>query len=383
VKYSVKNAVLDLATLAFCARTLNVTLRSNEQIERVGPADGLPFLSIVVPARNEERQIETCVRSLLSQEYGEFEIVVVDDRSSDATKSIADRLASEYPRVRVVEGEELPAGWVGKPWALAQGMRAARGSWLLFTDADTEHHPYACASAMRYALAKDLSFLSVLPTQRFETLAERAFLPTILWMIAFGVGSLDAINDPGRAGAAIFNGQYILCERTALETIGGHERVRASIAEDYDMARIIKRDGRFRAMLAGANDLVHTRMYRSFAEIWGGFSKNLYHGLKEHPRHGVLAVLALAAISPLPEIALARALAKAEYAKALWLAADIAATAAAAELGMRRSRFPRGSGLWLPLGAATMLAIVVNSAIVHRTGNVRWRGRIYTREGTF
>jgi chlorobactene glucosyltransferase len=377
-------ALLDLAAASFIVRAAGVTLRSTERLERAGPADGLPFLSIVVPARNEERQIETCVRSLLSQDYGEFEIVVVDDRSSDATKSILDRLAREYARLRIVEGEDLPAGWVGKPWALAQGMRAARGAWLLFTDADTEHHPCASASAMRYALAKDVDFLSLLPTQRFETLAERAFLPTILWMIAVGVGSLDAINDPKRVGAAIFNGQYLLCERTALSTIGGHERVRGSIAEDYDLARIVKRDGRFRSMLVGANDLVHTRMYRSAAEIWSGFSKNLYQGVKGRPLHGVLAALTLAAISPLPEMALARALSKGKYAKALRVAAGIAATAAAAELGMRRSRFPRGSGLWFPLGAAAMLAILVNSAIQHRTGRVRWRGRKYSAgDGTF
>lgn len=369
---------LAAAAAAFVARALTITLRSNEQLERVGAVEQLPFLSIVVPARNEERQIETCVRSLLAQDYPRFEVIVVDDRSTDRTWEILEGLSALDSRLRVVHGNPLPDGWVGKPWALTQGMRVAAGSWVLFTDADTEHDPTACASAVRYALAKDVKFLSLLPTQRFETAAERVFLPSILWMIAFGIGSLDAINDPKRLDAAIFNGQYLLCERSAFEAIGGHERVRASIAEDYDLARIVKSDGRFHSMLVGANDLVHTRMYRSFREIWDGFSKNLYLGVRDYPLHGTPAILALAAISPLPELTLVRALLKRRYTSAARIAICIAVTAAAAEFGMRRSRFPRGSGVFFPLGAATMLATFVNSAIQHRSGTVAWRGRRYS-----
>ena len=374
----ITETLLGLAATAFVGRSLTVTLRSNDRLERCEPHSELPFLSIVVPARNEERQIETCVRSLLAQNYPAFEVIVVDDRSSDRTGEILERLAVQDPRVRVVRGEALPEGWTGKPWALAQGAHRARGQWLLFTDADTEHEPLACASAMRYVLARDVSFLSLLTTQRFETPAERIVLPAILWMIAFGIGSLDAINDPKRLDAAIFNGQYILCDRAAFDQIGGHERVRASIAEDYDLARIVKGDGRFRSMLVDASDLVYTRMYRSFREIWDGFSKNLYIGVKDHPFHGLGACLALAAISPLPEIVLLRKLRRREYKAAACIGACIAGTSAAAELAMRRSRFPRGSGALFPIGAAVMLAIFVNSAVAHRTGRVHWRGRRYS-----
>jgi chlorobactene glucosyltransferase len=249
--------------------------------------------------------------------------------------------------------------------------------WLLFTDADTKHAPLACASAVRYALNQGVSFLSLLPTQRFETVAERVFLPTILFMILFGTGSLDAINDPKRSDVAIFNGQYLLCRRVALDAVGGHERVRASIAEDYDLARIIKCDGRFRSMLVGARDLVHTRMYRSFREIWDGFSKNLYVGVQDDPVGAALAAGMICALSPLPEIALVSAIRKRRYRKALGLAATIAAMSAAAEFGMRRARFPKGSGLFFPIGAATMLAIFGNSLVQHHTGRIHWRGRTY------
>lgn len=381
----VTETLLSVAAAAFVARSLTVALRSNDRLEACEPHPELPFLSIIVPARNEERQIETCVRSLLAQHYPHFEVIVVDDRSTDATAQILNRLSAVDARLRVVRGDPLPEGWIGKPWALTQGVRCARGEWLLFTDADTEHTLLACASAMRYALARGASFLSLLTTQRFETPAERAILPTILWMIAFGIGSLDAINDPKRLDAAIFNGQYILCERGALQSIGGHERVRASIAEDYDLARIIKQDGRFRSMLVDANDLVYTRMYRSFREIWNGFSKNLYLGVQGDPLRAGGVALALAALSPLPEFALVRALLKRRYKPALAIAACIAGSCAAAELGMRRSRFPRGSGALFPVGATAMLGIFIHSAVLHKTGRVRWRGRRYSsqRHGTF
>jgi chlorobactene glucosyltransferase len=378
VRKPIAEIVLGLTAAAFVARSLTVTLRSNDRLERCEPHPELPFLSIVVPARNEERQIKACVRSLLGQQYPELEVIVVDDRSTDRTGEILERLAAQHPRLRIVRGEPLPGGWIGKPWALAQGAHRARGQWILFTDADTEHEPLACASAMRYVLARDVSFLSLLTTQRFQTPAERIVLPTILWMIAFGIGSLDAINDPKRLDAAIFNGQYILCARAALEQIGGHERVRASIAEDYDLARIVKRDGRFRSMLVDASDLVSTRMYRSLREIWDGFSKNLYTGVKDQPLHGLGACLSLAAISPLPEIALLLKLRKRRYKAAAFMSACIAGTCAAAELAMRRSRFPRGSGALFPIGAAVMLAIFVNSAVAHQTGRVHWRGRRYS-----
>lgn len=370
-----------LAAAAFAARSLVVALRSGDRLSEVEPLEELPFLSIVVPARNEERQIEKCVRSLLAQRYPRFEVLVVDDRSTDATARIVERIAAQDARLRSIHGAPLPEGWVGKPWALTQGMRAARGSWLLFTDADTEHMPAACASAMRYALERNLSFLSLLTTQRFETAPERIVLPAILWMIIFGIGSLDAINDPRRIDAAIFNGQYVLCERRAYEAVGGHKRVRASIAEDYDLARAVKRDGRFRSMLVDASDLVYTRMYWSFREIWDGFSKNLYLGVRDRPLQAAFAFAMLAAISPMPEIVLAYSLRKRRYGTAAASAMSILLSAAAAEAGMRRCRFPAGSGAFYPIGSAAMLAILANSAFQYRTGRMHWRGRNISARG--
>lgn len=362
---------------AFIIRTMSVTLRSRQRIDVLEAADALGSLSIIVPARNEEHQIEQCVRSLLAQRYPDFEVIAVDDCSTDRTPKILESIARSDSRLRVVRGGALPHGWVGKPWALAQGARHAVGTWLLFTDADTLHEPLAAASAVAYARKTGTQVLSLLTAQRFETLAERMFLPTILWMIAFSVGSLDAINDPKRADAAIFNGQFILFERGAYQALGGHAAVRDCIAEDYEFARLIKRDFRFRSRLAGAADLVSTRMYRSFPEIWNGFSKNLYVAAQDAPVAAIFGTVMLAALSPLPELLAVRAMCKRDFRRALRMLALIAATMTAAEAGMRSARFPRGSGVYFPAGVAAMLAIFLNSTLQHSTGRVTWRGRSY------
>ena len=372
------DCLCEAAAIAFAIRSLTVARGSNERIEPVGPHALLPMLSIIVPARNEERQIEACVRSLLAQNYPNFEVVVVDDRSMDRTGAIMNAMGESDPRLIVVQGEALPRGWVGKPWALHQGARRARGAWLLFTDADPVHEALASSSAVCYAMRTGTRVLSLLPLQRFETAAERVVLPTILWMIAFAVGSLDAINDPHRLHAAIFNGQFLLFERGAYEALGGHQAVHDCIAEDYEFARIVKRDGRFRSRLA-AGGMVSTRMYRSFSEIWNGFSKNLYVAAHDAPGWALVGTVLLAALSPLPQILFARAVLRRKYVRAWRLAATMGLTAAAAEAGMRHSRFPRGSGAYFPIGAAAMLAIFINSFVQHRTGRVSWRGRSYSK----
>lgn len=370
--------LLIVANLLFAARSLDIVLRSRASIETRGPDDALPTLSIVVPARNEERQIERCVRSLLATRMPSFEVIVVDDQSDDATHSILERVAAGETRLTVVEGAPLPAGWVGKSWALTQGARIARGEWLLFADADTEHAPLAAASAIQWAIAGAYDVISLLPDQETIGMAERIFLPTILYVILLGIGPLDDINDPRKPEVALFNGQYVLASRSAYEGIGGHAAVRGEVAEDLELARLFKRDGRFRTLLIGGNGLVRTRMYRSFGEIWRGFVKNFALAARGNPLAAVAGLALLAGVSPCSPILLLALLAHRAWLAGIALAVAMTIVMAIAESGMRAMRFRVGSGFALPLGLALVLAIFSTSVVCSFTGGgVEWRGRRY------
>ncbi|MFY9778983.1 MAG: glycosyltransferase family 2 protein [Candidatus Baltobacteraceae bacterium] len=344
-----------------------------------GTPEPLPFLSIVVPARDEERSIERCVRSLLAQQDLDCEVIVVDDRSSDATPAILERLAGEFPRLRVVRGEPLPEGWVGKPWALHQGAAAARGSWLLFTDADSAHAPRGAASALWFARWIGADALSVATYQELESFWERALLPSILGMVFFACGSLGQINDPADPKHALANGQYLLVSRAALEGLGGHAALKGEIAEDVAFARRIKADGRFRFVLAGGEELARVRMYRSGGEIWRGFTKNVFVGAKGDLVSLFGGAFYMLTISAFPPMLAIRALVRRRYLEAAEAAACSLATVAAASWAIGRTRLSRNLGLYQPIGTAFLAAVTLNSTYRVLSGRgVEWRGRRYS-----
>ena len=368
-----------LTVLAFAVRSATFAASWFEipMIDR-RPRETLPGLSIVVPARDEERSIEACVRSLVSQRYVDAEVIVVDDRSTDATPRILARLANEFSNLRVVTGEPLPHGWIGKPWALDQGARAATGAWLLFTDADSVHAPAGAASALRFALASRSDALSICTGQELGTFWERAALPAILGIILFASGTLAEINDPTRPRRALANGQYILVDRSAYEALGGHAALRGEIVEDVEFARRLKADGRFRYVLGGGSRLARVRMYHSLGEIWNGFTKNVFTGA-----HGNVPVLlggvAFLAVLSAPPLLTLRAIARRRPLEACEAAAATLATIATSWRGVRMVGISQSSAYLQPLGTALLAAISANSAWCVLSGRgVAWRGRRYS-----
>lgn len=348
---------------------------------RVKPVAALPdapSLSVIVPARNEEATIERCVRSLLAQTI-DVEVIVVDDRSEDATPDILAALAAEAPRLRVIRGAELPDGWVGKPWALAQGVRAARGAWLLFTDADTWHAPEACASTLAFARAHGADALTLGTYQELGSWGERALLPTILGMILIASGSMRALNDPSDPEHALANGQYILISRAAYDATGGHETLRGELVEDVAFARRMKRDGRFRLLIAGGESLVRVRMYRSLGDVWHGFTKNMYAGANGDLRALPAGAGMLSALSIVPAVLAVDALARRRYARAAEALLILGNGIAVQAFGLRQTALPRRLAWWAPIGYAGTAAIVLNSTLRVLSGRgVSWRGRRYT-----
>ncbi|MFL5496550.1 MAG: glycosyltransferase [Gemmatimonadales bacterium] len=228
----------------------------------VPPVSG-ELVSVVIPARNEASTIETVVRSVLGSTYQPLELLVVDDRSTDATATILRQLATKDRRIRLVDGEPLPDGWYGKPWACQQGYRKARGDLLLFTDADTTHHPELLGRAVAALRSEGAGLLTVAPHQRCVTFWERLVMPQI-WLLLGLRYHPRRVNRARRERDVIANGQFVLVPREAYESAGTHAAVRHEVAEDLALAQCFLRTGR-RIHFAFADGFMETRMYRSRA----------------------------------------------------------------------------------------------------------------------
>jgi glycosyltransferase involved in cell wall biosynthesis len=242
-----------------------------------------PLVSVIVPARNEEASLADCLQSLVSQTGVLLEIIVVDDHSTDRTREIA----SSFPGVKVIEAGPLPAGWTGKNNAVTAGAEAARGAWLLFTDADTVHLPGSLAGALREAQDNGAELLSYSPEQIAGTFWEMATLPVVFAELARQY-SPSKVSDPASTLAAA-NGQYILIGRDAYDAVGGHAAIASDILEDVALARAVKSSGRRIRFRYGAN-AVRTRMYRNYRQLGDGWTKNL---ALLFPRPGWLAARTL------------------------------------------------------------------------------------------
>ena len=234
-----------------------------------------PLVSVIVPARNEERSIRSCVESICASAYPDFEVLVVDDRSEDATLEIARAVPPNHARrLVVIEGHALPEGWMGKPWACAQGAKVAEGDLLLFTDADTVHAPDLLERAVAEMLEDGGDALTLLGRQIMDTFWERLVQTHMMAAIVFRFPNPGNPRPPERWRNAIANGQFILFDRGAYDEIGGHEAVRGEVVEDQRLAQILCRSGK-RLVVRDGETVFATRMYRSLGELIDGWSKNM------------------------------------------------------------------------------------------------------------
>jgi chlorobactene glucosyltransferase len=260
-----------------------------------------PFVSIIVPARNEERNIRRCVTSLLEQEYGNYEVIVVDDDSTDGTERILDEIVQFHPqrnRLYILRLRQLPEDWAGKPHALHAGVQEARGEWLLFTDADTWHAPNALRVAVTRAEQASIDLFSLGTQQELPGFWEKVMMPMAYLGIMMQY-PIKKVNDP-QSRVALANGQYILLRRAVYDLTGGYARpdLRNTLLDDRDLAMVVKSCG-FRLRLADGRNLVRTRMYQGLGETWRGWRKNAFLG----SRGGLLFMLLQLVGLPLVSIA--------------------------------------------------------------------------------
>ncbi len=362
------------------AALLRLARRSPNLLDAPAVAPG-PLVSVIIPARNEAGTINTVLASILTSTYLPFEVIVVDDRSTDDTAARAAAVAASDPRVRLIEGAPLPAGWFGKPWACVQGAAAAAGDILVFTDADTRHQPTLLAHAVGALGVERADLVTISPRQRCDSFWERVVMPQ-MWLLLGLRFHPRVVNRARRARDVIANGQFIMVRRAAYDLAGTHAAVRGEVAEDLALAQAFHARG-LRLHFAFAESLMETRMYESLPHLIEGWSKNVYLGgrrsFPDEPVLRALVPLALAAVMLFwlaPPVALLTALAAGVSGLAAAAALAIGASAAFWALMSFGMQIPARYGLLYPLGAGVVLYIVLRSTWRgHR--RVEWRGRVY------
>lgn len=335
-------------------------------VDGAGPT---PVVSIIVPARNEEDCLERCLNSLVAQEGIEFELIVVDDHSTDRTREIA----VSFPRVQVMDARPLPDGWTGKSNAVTCGVKVARGEWLLFTDADTFHKSGSLMRALTEAKEHGVEFLSYSPEQEVHGFWERAVMPVIFAELASTYRPAEASDPQSKAVAA--NGQYVLVSRKTYEAVGGHAAIAGEILEDVALARKVKESGRpIRFRFGG--EQVATRMYRSAAQLIEGWSKNLVL-LFGSPVRLALVRLAEFLLTLGAAVVFAGSLARGEFEIAGLSAGTGGALFALFLRRIRLAHFRRDASALAFFGLPLFSYLLFRSAISYRLGRVPWKGRQY------
>jgi glycosyltransferase involved in cell wall biosynthesis len=339
-------------------------------MEKLSISADAPTVSIIVPARNEEVSLGPCLASLTGQTGVSFEIIVVDDHSTDRTHEIA----TSFSTARVIVPDEPATGWTGKNNAVYAGARIARGTWLLFTDADTVHLTGSLASAIHETQQRSVDFLSYSPEQQVETLAEKIVMPVIFAELAATFRPTE-VSDPNSPAAAA-NGQYILVRRETYEAVGGHASVAGDLLEDVALARRVKQSGH-RIFFRLGNGLVRTRMYRDFRQLREGWTKNL---ALLFARPGLLALVRCIEFCTLFGSLLLVAVLVGVHQPLLSIVTVAFAVFLAWGLFLRRisrAHFSWRLNFLASLGLPLFSYLLLRSKLAHRSGRVSWKGRSY------
>jgi len=340
------------------------------------------LVSVIVPAKDEAKNIGAALATILAQDYARIEVIVVDDRSGDGTADVVRQVAARDGRVRLVQVRELPAGWFGKPHAMHVGAAEARGEWLLFVDADCRQAPHSVRAGVSFLTKHGGEMLSLWPVLEMHGFWENAVQP-VAGSVLVAWFRPTWVNDPRRR-VAFANGQYILIRREAWQDVGGSEAVRTEINEDIALARHVKGAGR-RLLNAVGADLFTTRMYDSPAAMWKGWTRIYYGAFKSVGRlAGVMALTFLFTLAPFAGLA-ASAVALAAgsvHPLAQTLFCVTLATTTVVGVTMRRYCIVGRANPWYLVYYPLAVAIVLGfqAGAMWRAlglGSVTWRGTTY------
>jgi hypothetical protein len=360
--------------LAMTLVNLRLFRATARDLAPAGEPPAWPSLSVCIPARNEEANLEACVRSVLAGGYPSLSVLVYDDQSTDGTPEVLARLAREDARVRRVETRPLPAGWVGKQWACWQLGQAAASEYVLFIDADVRLSPDCLRRAVGEAQRGSVDLLSTFPKQITLTLGERLLVPLIHFILLsyLPFARMRNSNDPSASAAC---GQFILMRRAAYERIGGHGACRDSMHDGVKLPRAVRRAG-MKSDLFDGTDVCSCRMYRGLVNTWRGFAKNAFEGLGSV---GLLAFITVlhAVGHVLPWVVLAALAVQGRLASAEGAVAGAAVVLTLIQRLVLASRFEQSllSAALHPLGVTMMTLVQWHSYALALTGRRGWKGR--------
>jgi chlorobactene glucosyltransferase len=328
-------------------------------------------VSVLIPARDESGTIAACLERVIGQGPSLLEVLVYDDRSADGTGAIVDTWRARDPRVRLVRGGDLPAGWFGKPHACMRLAEQARGEWLLFLDADARLQPRALDRLVQEARRRRLTLLSPWPALMMLSRWEQLLMPVLnLVVLSLYPAPLSLLRQDPSLGLA--HGACILARRDTYFRLGGHAMVRTELFEDSRLAQRWRGQGE-RALCLDGQHLVSVRMYSTLLEIRRGFEKNLYPAFeREASFWSFLGLHVLVFVAPVLMLIAAPS-----------VAAGLALGAGVLMRLLLALRFGHPIwSVWLqPMATCVMVGIALASRRRYRHGGVEWKGRRYTRDG--
>ena len=273
--------ILSVLTILFILNFINIFHFRKISFENENPC--FKKISVLIPARNEEENIADCVNSVLNQDYGNFELIVLNDKSSDNTGKILNALVNSdlnlkyQNRFKIINGTALPAGWVGKNFACHQLQQSAGGDYLLFIDADTILNKDCLSKSINFAENFDTDLLSLMPYEKTVTFWEKVTIPLLYFAVMVFL-PLKMIEKSGSKKFSMGNGQFMFFKRKFYDKIGGHESLKNKIVEDVWLSRRVK-EFKGRLIFGDGTEISECRMYKNFGEILNGFSKNFFAGL--------------------------------------------------------------------------------------------------------
>jgi chlorobactene glucosyltransferase len=360
--------------------TLNLRSLKIPRLEAKNPKL-TPFISILIPARNEEANIGTCLKSLQKQDYPSFEILVLDDNSSDNTSNIVSQIASKDNRVQLLSGEPLRKGWAGKPFACYQLAKKAKGSWFLFTDADTIHAPQMLRSVMDQTIKLKPALLSGFPRQLAKNLPQKIAIP-VLYFVILSWLPLWWLQRSKVPKPSLAIGQFLLFPKEEYWKIGGHEAVKSRILEDVWLGvEITKLGGRHIAV--DLSTVVSCNMYRNLGEMWEGFVKWIYSvaALSTAALVGLLIAGYIFFLAPFYWLWNALFMVDASLILRAIIVSQVSIILTMRWLVDNNFREPVVSTLLHPVGFLFLYLSALYSGVTRVLGTgVRWKNRLYGRE---